>query len=80
MLKLFDYECTRHGVFEDWGNAGEKGRCPKCGGLSAQRIGSRGILLSMSDEGFPRAYRMWADHHEREARRPESPDVDEYGY
>lgn len=80
MLKLFDYECPACGVFEGWGSTDDSCRCPKCGVTAKQRIGSRGILLSFKDEGFPRAYRMWSDHHEREARKSAPKDVDEYGY
>ena len=79
-MKLFDYECPDHGVYEAWGSAGDSGQCPTCGGSTTQLIGSRGVLLDFKDPDFPRAWRMWADHHEREARKPVPKDADEYGF
>ena len=68
--KLWDFECDRCGVFEAWGNPGQKYRCPGCGGQCEPMIGSKGILLSFTDQGVPRAWRMWGDWHESEARKP----------
>ena len=70
---LNDYECPKHGVYEAWGSVDRSGQCPRCGSESARLIGTKGVLLSMKgdDKGFPRASRMWADWHEKQARLPE---------
>ena len=65
---LWDYHCFAHGVFEAW-SAGEEIRCPECGVVATRQVGSRGVLLDFKDEGFPRAWRMWADQHESAARK-----------
>ena len=70
MAMLFDYWCRHHARFETWGTAGDRQPCPTCGEKSPQLPGARGVNLPFNDEGFPRAYRMWGDYHEREARRP----------
>lgn len=70
MSMLFDYQCKKHGRFETWGETGDTQFCPQCGCESYQLPGSKGVLLSFKDEGFPRAYRKWADDHERAARQP----------
>lgn len=68
MCKLWDFVCEVHGTFEAWAERPMDGVCPECGRISRRRIGSKGILLSFKDEGFPRASRVWADQHERAAR------------
>lgn len=67
MPKLWDFDCPSCGIFEEWGEGGDID-CPNCGMRARRKIGSRGVLLSFKDEGFPRAYRMWADYHERAAK------------
>ena len=79
MNALRDYECPKHGTFETWGSE-DSHPCPRCRKPSPQVIGCRGIVLPFYDEGFPSAWHKWADNHERAARRPENPDVDELGY
>ncbi len=69
MRMLNDYECPACGVFEAWGSS--DAHCPGCNRVAPVVIGPRGIALSFKDEGFPRAYRRWADQHERAARMPE---------
>ena len=71
MQKLWDFDCPVCGEFEAWSD-GIDVECPGCGSQSRRRVGSRGVLLSFkSEDGFPRASRMWADWHERAARAPE---------
>ena len=65
MIKLFNFHCSRHGVFEAWANTGEKAPCPTCEFQCPQTPAYRGIKLNGADPGFPRAWRMWADRHER---------------
>ena len=67
MKKLWDFICPRCGLFEAWSDQSDV-KCPDCGSVSHRRIGSRGVLLSFKDPGFPRAHRMWADQHERAGR------------
>ena len=68
MPKLWDFVCPSCGRFESWGEGGDID-CPGCGTKARRQIGSRGVLLSFKDDGFPRASRMWADYHERATRK-----------
>ena len=63
-MKLWNYRCSTCGVFEAWSDDRDLIHC-ECGKLARRMIGSKGILLNPLDESFPRAGRMWADHHER---------------
>ena len=72
---LHDYWCEPCGSrFETWGSAGQKRRCPGCNQPARQMPGSRGVLLDFKDEGFPRAYRMWGEWHERASVKTGSAD------
>ena len=66
MDKLWNYHCSKHGVFEAWGKNGEAAACPECGFRCKQAPGSKGIKLEGAKFGFPRANRMWTERHERQ--------------
>ena len=68
-MMLFDYDCPRCGTFEAWGSAGDKHRCPKCRKLSVQKVSAPGFTLDYIKEGFPRAWRRWAEQHEKPVKR-----------
>ena len=64
MLKLWDFICPVHGIFEAWAERPLDAFCPQCGLISKRRIGFKGINLPFTDEGFPRASRVWEDQHD----------------
>ena len=66
MALLNDFECSKHGRFEAWGSTAP---CPICYKPAQRLIGTPGIVLDFKDEGFPRAWRRWADQHERPVKR-----------
>ena len=69
-MKLFDYECAACGVFELWGNTDTKRSCPNCGQRLVRLISAPAVVLDGTDPGLPRAWRRWADHHERAGDGP----------
>lgn len=66
MAMLNDFECLEHGTFEAWDNTAT---CPTCEKPARRLIGKPGIVLNFKDEGFPRAWRRWAEQHERPVKR-----------
>ena len=60
MLRMYDFECSKHGVFE--GIVDERNRqkaCPDCNTNAPRLISAPRVALDGTDPDFPDAYDRW---------------------
>ena len=65
MRSLRDFLCPTHGAWEELTRR-EEAECAECGlTCPSVRLSAPKLRLDGTDPGFPRAWRRWADAHER---------------
>lgn len=76
-MPIYDFRCPDGHTFDHYCRVADRNKPVTCEcGKSANRIMSLPHFhLNGTDPGFPTAYDKWADMHEKEARKPENPNL-----